>query len=146
MTAAEQTTNSAPGGIPAVEKPPRQSWRYYLSMIRYSPLHYTGIVILRIMIFGLLPQAFGLLQREFFNTLSGENALGFTPASLAAILVGLALAQAATIFADIYLHFLYGFRTSALLRKNLLTRILDRPGAQALTRLPETRDLPKAEP
>ena len=51
-------------------------------------------------------------------------------------MVGFALAQAVTIFADIYLHFLYGFRTGALLRKNMLTRILDRPGARAVPQSP----------
>ena len=48
----------------------------------------------------------------------------------------MALARAVTIFADIYVHFLYGFRTGALLRKNMLTRILDRPGARAVPQSP----------
>jgi ATP-binding cassette subfamily B protein len=48
------------------------------------------------------------------------------------IVVSLALANAAIIFTDIIFHFRYWFRTGALLRKNLLTRILERPGAQAV--------------
>ncbi len=118
------------------EKPPKQSWRYFLSMVRYSSWIYAGVVILRIFIFGIFPQITGLVQREFFNTLSGSASLGFTPQALAAIVIGFALAQAVTIFADIYCHFLYGFRTGALLRKNMLTRILDRPGAQAVPQSP----------
>jgi ATP-binding cassette subfamily B protein len=118
------------------ERPPAQFWRFYLKMIRYSPLVYLGIVVLRIFIFGIFPQISGLVQREFFNTLSGSPSLGLTPETIAVIVVAFALAQAVTIFADIYLHFLYGFRTGALLRKNMLSRILDRPGARAVPQSP----------
>jgi ATP-binding cassette, subfamily B, bacterial len=118
------------------ERPPEKPWRFYWKMVRYSPWIYLGIIILRIFIFGLFPQVTGLVQREFFNTLSGSASLGLTPEAIAAVVVGFALAQAATIFADIYLHFLYGFRTSALLRKNMLSRILDRPGARAVPQSP----------
>jgi ATP-binding cassette, subfamily B, bacterial len=118
------------------EKPPKQAWRYFFSMISYSSLVYAAIVILRIFIFGLFPQVSGLVQREFFNTLSGSPSLGLTPQTIAAIVIGFALAQAVTIFLDIYCHFLYNFRTGALLRKNMLTRILDRPGAQAVPQSP----------
>lgn len=118
------------------ERPPKKSWRFYLKMIRFSALIYLGIVTLRIFIFGLFPQVTGLVQREFFNTLSGSPSLGLTPETIAMIVIAFALAQAVTIFADIYLHFLYGFRTSALLRKNMLTRILDRPGARAVPQSP----------
>jgi ATP-binding cassette subfamily B protein len=121
---------------PIEEKPPKDSWRYFWDMIRFSPLQYTGIVILRIFIIGLFPQFFGLMQREFFNTLSGNSSLTLSVTALAAIYVGFALAQAVPIFADIYLHFLYGFRTSALLRKNMLTRILNRPGARSVPQSP----------
>ncbi len=118
------------------EKPPRDSWRYFWNLIRYSPLQYGGLILLRIFIFGLAPQVAGLIQREFFNTLTGSESYGFTPETLAAIVVAFALAQAVVIFADIYLHFLFGFRSGALLRKNMLTRILDRPGAQAVPQSP----------
>ena len=135
MTAEAQTQNKT-SSTPKVEKPPAQPWRYFWSMIRYSPWIYTGIVLLRIFIFGIFPQIGGLVQREFFNTLSGDSTLRLTPEAIAAIVVGFALAQAVTIFLDIYLHFLYGFRTGALLRKNMLTRILDRPGARAVPQSP----------
>ena len=136
MTAASSTANETPQEPQKVEKPPRDSWRYFLSMIRFSPWIYLGIIVLRILIFGGFPQVSALLQREFFNILSGDATLGLTPESIAAIVVGFALAQAVTIFADIYLHFLYGFRTAALLRKNMLTRILERPGARAVPQSP----------
>jgi ATP-binding cassette subfamily B protein len=120
----------------ASERPPKRSWRFYLKMISFSPLVYLGIVLLRIFIFGIFPQVSGLVQREFFNTLSGSPGLGLTPETIAMIVVAFALGQAVTIFCDIYLHFLYNFRTGALLRKNMLSRILERPGARAVPQSP----------
>jgi ATP-binding cassette, subfamily B, bacterial len=134
-----ETTATTPGNQPdpgKVEKAPKNSWRFFLKMVAFSPPVYIGLIILRIFIFGLFPQVFGLLQREFFNILGGTSTLAFTVPGLAAIYVGFALSQAVAIFADIYLHFLYGFRTGALLRKNLLSRILERPGARSVPQSP----------
>ena len=119
-----------------VEKPPRQSWRFFVEMIRYSLWIYIGIVVMRLFIFTVTPQLTGLLMREFFNTLSGDSGLGFTPEAIAAMVVGMAVARAMVILADMFAHNLYTFRTGALLRKNLLTRILERPGARAVPQSP----------
>jgi ATP-binding cassette subfamily B protein len=135
MTTAAPVDNNLPVDAKR-ERPPKQSWRFYLSMIRYSSWNYAGITFLRIFIFGIFPQLGGLLQREFFNILSGSSVTGWTPEVIAAIVVGFAVARAMTIFVDIYLHFLYGFRTGALLRKNMLSRILERPGARAVPQSP----------
>jgi ATP-binding cassette subfamily B protein len=77
-----------------------------------------------------------LVMREFFNTLSGDSALGLSPEALAAMVVGLSVARGVVILADMFAHNLYTFRTAALLRKNLLTRILERPGARAVPQSP----------
>ena len=116
----------------AAEKPPAQSWRYFISLIRYSPWLYLGIVAMRLFIFAVVPQLLGLATREFFNTLSGEPTWGLSPEAIAALTVGFAVARAFIIVADMFAHNLYTFRTGALLRKNLLTRILERPGARAV--------------
>ncbi len=118
------------------ERPPKRAWAYFWSIIRYSPWLYAAIVLLRIFIFGVAPQLNGLILREFFNNLSGSPNLGLTPESIAALVVGLALGRAVIIFADIFAHFLYTFRSGALLRKNLLVRILERPGARAVPQSP----------
>ncbi len=118
------------------ERPPEKSWRYFWEIIRYSSWLYSGIILLRIFIFGVFPQIGGLVLREFFNTLSKTSTLNLTPEVIAAIVVGVALVRAMTIFTDIYAQFLYSFRAGALLRKNLLTRILDRPGARAVPQSP----------
>lgn len=114
------------------EKPPERPWRYFRSMMRYSPWVYLGILLMRLFIFAVVPQLTGLVMREFFNTLSHESSLGFSPQALAAAVVGLALASAVIVVADMIAHNLYTFRTGALLRKNMLTRILERPGARSV--------------
>ncbi|MGE5223191.1 MAG: ABC transporter ATP-binding protein [Omnitrophica WOR_2 bacterium] len=118
------------------EKPPRNSWRFFFQMIRYSPWIYLSVVVMRVAIFAVFPQAIGLIMREFFNTLSGTSSLGLTPQAIAAVLVGLALGRAMIILTDMYVSNLYNFRTGALLRKNLLTRILERPGSRAVPQSP----------
>ncbi len=117
---------------PQTDHAPKNSWRFFWSMIRYSPWHYTALILLRIFIFAIARQAGGLLQREFFNTLSDGSGAGLTIEAIVVIVIALAVANAAMTFTDIFFHFNYMFRTGALLRKNLLTRILDRPGAQAV--------------
>ncbi len=118
------------------EKPPKQSWRYFWSLIKFSPWIYVAIVVLRLFIFGVFPQLTGLVMRDFFNTLSGSESLGLTPWAVGALVVGFAAARGMMIFADIFYFFVYSFRSNALLRKNMLTRILERPGAQAVPQSP----------
>lgn len=114
------------------EKPPSGSWRYFWSIIRYSSWVYSGIVVMRVFIFAILPQLIGLVMREFFNMISGTGTWNWQPTAFAALVVGLALARAVIILADMFAHNLYTFRSGALLRKNLLSRILERPGARAV--------------
>jgi ATP-binding cassette subfamily B protein len=114
------------------EKPPVGSWRYFWSIIRYSGWVYTSIVLMRIFIFAATPQLTGLVMREFFNMLEGVGTWNQPPQVFAALVVALAVARAFIILADMYAHNLYTFRSGALLRKNLLTRILERPGARAV--------------
>lgn len=121
---------------PDKEKAPRDSWHYFWQIVRFSPWMWGGIVVLRIGIFALTRQAGGLLQREYFNNLSGAPNVGLNAESIAAIVIAVALVNAVMIFADIFLHFTYIFRGGALLRKNLLSRILDRPGARAVPQSP----------
>jgi len=133
---SETTMDAQAAPVEKKEKAPRDSWRYFWNIIRYSPGMWMGLVGLRIFIFALSRQAGGLLQREFFNYLSGEANVGLTPEAIAAIVIAVAVVNAVIIFSDIFVHFSYIFRGSALLRKNLLSRILDRPGARAVPSSP----------
>lgn len=134
MTEAHAQAQSRPPS--ETEKPPRNPWRYFLELIRYSAWLYLAIVIMRLFIFAGATQLTGLVMREFFNTLSGDSSLGLSPEALAALVVGLSVSRAVVILADMFAHNLYTFRTGALLRKNLLSRILERPGAKAVPQSP----------
>jgi ATP-binding cassette, subfamily B, bacterial len=125
-------SDAARSPLEGAEKPPVGSWRYFWSIIRYSGWLYTGLVVMRLFIFAAIPQLTGLVMREFFNTLSGTGTWDWAPETFAALVVGLALARAMVILADMYAHNVYTFHSGALLRKNLLTRILERPGARAV--------------
>ncbi len=118
------------------DRPPKKSWHYFIEIIRYSFWLYVGVVVMRLFIFTVTPQLTGLVMRQFFNVLSGDAVVRLTPEAIAALIVGLALARAVVILLDMYASNLYNFRSGALLRKNLLTRILERPGAQAVPQSP----------
>jgi ATP-binding cassette subfamily B protein len=75
----------------------------------------------------------GLLAKAFFDALAGAGQpAGLTPAGVVALMVALALARAGFVYADLRVGALAGFRSRGLLQRNLLARILERPGARAL--------------
>lgn len=74
----------------------------------------------------------GLLAKAFFDLLEGKAAAGLTLESIVALVAGLALARAGFVYADVQVGMAAGFRIQGLLRRNLLARILERPGAQAM--------------
>ena len=108
------------------------TWRYLWQLVLYKPWLFVALSAMRIVIFGVAPQATGLITRAFFDTLTEDAQVGLGPYSLAALIVATAIARTAVIFVDITQHFLYRFTLGALLRKNMFSRILNRPGAQAV--------------
>jgi ATP-binding cassette subfamily B protein len=111
---------------------PVRAWPYLWKLIAFSPWLYTGMILLRLIIFAGLPQAGALISRAFYDTLSGQAQAGFTPWSLIVLMVAAALVRVASIFGDITLEFTLLARSRALLRKNLFDRILQHPGARAV--------------
>src|SRR5918998_3460411 len=77
----------------------------------------------------LLP---GLIARSFFDALTGAAAMPIGTSGIILLLVGLALGQAALWLIAGYVEITFRFLVSALLRRNLLGQMLDRPGALAL--------------
>jgi ATP-binding cassette subfamily B protein len=87
---------------------------------------------LRVVIFAVAFQIWGLITRWFFDSLTGDAPLNWGPTAWAALLIGAAIARSAMILADMYLFFAWEFSSSAVMRKNMFERILERPGARAL--------------
>lgn len=96
-----------------------QPWLYFLNISIW-------------MLFWTLPLATGQIARAVFNALSGDAPALGSVWTLLALLVGAALARSIVNFASIPLYFPFYFGAGALLRRNLLERILQHPGARAL--------------
>jgi ATP-binding cassette subfamily B protein len=106
---------------------------YYIRrLVRYVAGSFFSVMTLRIVIFAVAPQLTGLLMRWFFDSISDTRSVGIDPYTICVLLVAVALARSAFIFADIPIHFRMNFSIGALLRRNMFENILDQPGAQAL--------------
>ena len=107
------------------------TWRYLVQMARSSPRLYLLHASLWSII-NLSPLLAGLVVRAFFDMLTGEGRHSEGTLGLAALLAAIALLEAALWLAAGYVEIVTRFTMSALLRRNLLRRILKRPGADAL--------------
>jgi ATP-binding cassette, subfamily B, bacterial len=114
----------------------RPTWWYILRLARYRTLLYLASGLLASIMFYLFPLLPGLVVRAFFDTLSGQAPARLGLWGLLALLVGLALARAAAIIAAVFAETTVQLVAASLLRKNLLARILDHPGARALPASP----------
>ena len=103
-------------------------WRLF----RFCTGGYLFMGLLCCLIYGIVPQATGLITREFFDLLSGAGRAGFNLYTLCALLVVVALSRSALFFVNVPIHYKTQVAISTLVRKNLLTHILSRPGARAL--------------
>ncbi len=113
---------------------PRVSvWRYILRLGLYKPTWLLFIAFfVGLMGFYLLPLAPGLITREIFNTLTGEPAAGFNLETLFALVVVVTLVRQAMIVMAVIAESSIQIILVTLLRKNLLARILQYPGAKSL--------------
>ena len=106
-------------------------WR----LIRYRPIIYTIAAIIWILS-SVLPVVPGLLIQQFFNTITKTPALTREVWELIALFTATAIVRAICILTSSIFGNLSRFSVSGLLRHNLLKRILERPGAQAVPESP----------
>jgi ATP-binding cassette subfamily B protein len=78
----------------------------------------------------------GLLIREFIDNLSGAAPVRFTAEGIIVLVLVTAAVHVVIQAVAIYVDVRFRFLTSALLRRNLLTLVLERPGARAITGSP----------
>jgi ATP-binding cassette subfamily B protein len=108
-----------------------KTYQFMWRLIRYRP----GLYALNAFFWTLIhvsPLVPGLIIREFFDSLSGVASLDWSIGALIALFLTTAALRIGLIFGGGTADPLHRFQMSALLRRNLLERILDRPGAQAL--------------
>jgi ATP-binding cassette subfamily B protein len=112
--------------------PKLPTWKYLAKLMLYRPWLFLALLVVNLIVFAVGFQVTGFLMRAFFDGLTGDAQVRFGPYALSALVVATALARTAFIFGDISLHVFNRFTYGALLRKNLFSSILDRPGARAV--------------
>ncbi len=111
------------------------TWKFIWGAIRFRPrLYLLNSLAMLVMMLGWL--APGLVLREFFNLLSDNATAAFDLWGLLAILMGSTLARVGGIFGLIRTNVPFQYHTHALLHKNMMERILARPGARSLPESP----------
>jgi ATP-binding cassette, subfamily B, bacterial len=116
----------------SVIRPSLSVWRYWWQLIRCHPDLYSLTFIFRNLHFLVLGQVYGFIYWAFFKALTGDAPLNWGPLTWAALLVPIALVRNASIAADLFTSFAWTFWSGALMRRNMLEHVLDRPGAQPL--------------
>lgn len=111
------------------------TWKFIWGVIRFRPWLYifNNIALTTVMLGWLVP---GLIAREFFNLITGEATAAFNLWSLIALLLVSAIGRMGGVFGIIRMNVPFIHYTYALLHKNMLGRILQRPGARALPESP----------
>ncbi len=107
------------------------AWRYLWRMIRYRPWLYliNGTLWVLIHIAPLLP---GLLIKAFFDALTGAAQIPGGVQAIVVLLVVIGVVRVLLFLGGALADILHRFTMASLLRRNLLTRILEQPGAQPL--------------
>ncbi|HVU67764.1 MAG TPA: ABC transporter ATP-binding protein [Ktedonobacteraceae bacterium] len=108
-----------------------KAYQQIARLIRYRPILYTANVLIWALIhaYPIIP---GLLIQQFFNLLPVEGGLSRLIWLILLVLPVAALARALLIFVGGRIDTLHRFSMSGLLGRNLLARILERPGARAV--------------
>lgn len=107
-------------------------WQLLWQMIRYAQGLYWIDAFLWLLIAGL-PALPGLVIREFFNTLTDQSSFALSSWTWIALFLSIGVARILAIFAGRITKTQHRFTMSALVRRNLLAKLFDRPGAESLT-------------
>ena len=119
---------------PQLGRPPLilRPWRYLWRLAMYRPGLWVTSGIFASTMFYLFPLVPGLIVREFFDRLSANAQAGLGVWSLLALLVAVASARVTALALAVYAETTTQLTAAALLRRNLLARILEHPGARAV--------------
>jgi ATP-binding cassette subfamily B protein len=99
---------------------------------RFSPWHYLASGVLVDLVVYLLPLVPGLVVRGLFDTLTNHAAAGWNVESLLALLVATGVVRLFVGVGANVAESSLNSVTNTLMRRNILERVLERPGARAL--------------
>ena len=108
------------------------TWRMAGRLAAFRP----GLWLVDAALWGLvwsLPVASGLVIKAVFDHLTGAAPAGLGLGGLLAVLVGIGAARILAILGGILVNVDFIELISALMRLNLLSYVLDQPGAKAMT-------------
>jgi ATP-binding cassette subfamily B protein len=112
--------------------PKLPTWKYLIRLALSRPWMVLLHISLNVVVWAIGFQATGLLIRAFFDALTGDAPLDLSPYALSALVVATAVGRTGFLFGAISVHVSNRFAMAALLRKNMFSLILDRPGARAV--------------
>ena len=118
----------------AATKPPASAlpaWKVILAMIRFRPRLWL-LNCLSLILLTLFFMAPGLVSKWFFDLLAGDARAGINLWTLVAILFVGELGGVLGILGAVKTNIPFFVHTMTLLRRNMLGRVLQRPGAKAL--------------
>lgn len=113
-------------------RPSLRPWRFVVAMVRFQPWLFAASALTASTLLYLVPLLPGLIVRDFFNTLTDESGARFGVWTLLALLVGVGVGQMSGWILATLCEVTFNQYVEALLRKNMLHRVLERPGARAV--------------
>lgn len=116
-------TSSARASVPTL--------KLMVGMVRFAPWRYAGNGILWTLVW-VMPVIPGLISKEFFDGLTGEESVSFGVNTLIAFVAAYGLARVALVALAMLSDVNFRFRIGSLLRRNMIGRILALPGARAV--------------
>ncbi|MBE0636299.1 ABC transporter ATP-binding protein [Candidatus Bipolaricaulota bacterium] len=102
-------------------------------LIKYRPGLYTANALAWIVIL-LAELGTGIVAKLFFDSMTESSAAGLTLWSIIALVVAVGIARILTILVGALTDIHHRYNMGSLLRRNLLSSVLARPGAQSLGR------------
>ncbi len=112
------------------EPPPISTWRAMWLQIRFNPTLFL-LDTFAFIIVGLFPIGLGALTGQLFDLLTGQGGVAWDFRTLIIILLVAGIVGTAVEYGAHILDFYFAFSLTVMMRKNMMSRILELPGAQA---------------
>ena len=115
------------------EKKSPRTFKYYWQLIRFS-WQYFLTDILTASVFWLSFTVLGLILRAYFNYLTGSDEFGLPVGPVVGLHIGYAVIASGALMGAILANTAFRMKSTALMMRNMLSRILDLPGSRPLPR------------